>query len=369
MLQNSDIKFMDQAIELARKGIGFVNPNPMVGALIIKNDRILGMGYHEQYGGPHAEVNAFKNATEDVTGATLYVTLEPCNHFGKTPPCTQKIISEKIGRVVVATTDPNPKVNGKGIQQLRDAGIIVDILKNDIAKKATRLNEIYNFYIRTHQPFLAIKSAMTLDGKIATYRGQSRWITNEKSRANVHELRHQYAAIMVGVNTVIADDPSLTDRSDFKYKRHPLRVVVDSAGRTPLYAAVLDTEIAPTLLAVTEKASPKFIAAVEERGVEIMVCPEKDNKVDIRFLVNQLGKMNIDSILLEGGSTLNFSALEAGLVQKVYAFISPKLIGGKEAITPIGGKGYERMEQAITLNISEIHRFDEDIMIEAYIIK
>lgn len=356
-------------MELAGSGSGFVNPNPLVGAVITKNDQLIGEGYHEQFGGPHAEINAINNALTEVSGSTLYVTMEPCNHHGKTPPCTERIISEKITRVVIGATDPNEKVCGKGIEQLQKAGIMVDLLEGDLNRQIRKMNEIYEYFIRSGEPFVAIKSAMTLDGKIATYSGHSKWITNERSRAAVHELRHKYAAIMVGVNTVIQDNPTLTDRSEHKVRRHPLRIVVDSTGRTPLYASVFDTEQAPTLIAVTEKAPADFIAKIKQRGVEVMMCPERDGKVDLAFVSHELGRRQIDSILLEGGSTLNFSALEAGIVQKMYAFISPKMIGGKEAFTPVGGRGYETMEEALTLNIEEVKRFDGDLMIEAYLMK
>jgi diaminohydroxyphosphoribosylaminopyrimidine deaminase / 5-amino-6-(5-phosphoribosylamino)uracil reductase len=231
------------------------------------------------------------------------------------------------------------------------------------------MNEIYNKFIQTGIPFIALKSAMTLDGKIATYAGHSKWITNEKSRAMVHELRHQYAAIMVGVNTVIKDNPALTDRSETRTRKNPIRVVVDSSGRTPLSAAVFDTEEAPTFLAVTDQAPKEFLQQIKQRGVKIITCPEINNKVDIAYLTCELGRQGIDSVLLEGGSTLNFSALEEGIIDKVYAFISPKFIGGEEAYTPVGGKGFEKMEQAITLNIHTVYRFDDDIMIEAYLLK
>lgn len=356
-------------MELAALGAGFVNPNPKVGAVLTKNNQVIAEGYHQHYGGPHAEINALNHATGDVSEATLYVTMEPCNHYGKTPPCTDRIIEEKIKRVVIGTKDPNIKVFENGIAQLREAGIIVDIIEGELQRDIMKMNEIYNHYIQTGLPFTALKSAMTLDGKIATYSGYSKWITNEKSRAMVHELRHYYSAIMVGVNTIIKDNPALTDRSKHAVSNHPLRVIVDSSGRTPMNAEVLNTKRAPTLIAVTQKASADFMEKIKDRGASVMVCPEKDQKVDLDYLSRELGKMNIDSILLEGGSTLNFSALEAGIVQKIFAFISPKLLGGREAFTPVGGQGFEKMEQAITLNVDSIHRFDEDIMIEAYLMK
>jgi len=367
MALSNDIRFMKQAIKLSKKGYGFVNPNPLVGAVIVKNGKVIGKGYHGYFGGPHAEVSAIKNATEDVKEATIYVTMEPCNHFGKTPPCTNLLIKGKFKRVVIGMTDPNELVNGKGIKKLQDAGIKVDsgILEDDIKT----LNEAYIKFITSKLPFCTLKTAMTLDGKISTYTGDSKWISNENSRKCVHELRHRYAAIMVGVNTVLKDDPLLTDRSDFKKKNHPVRIIVDSKGRTPVTAKVLNSGEAKTIIAVSDMAETITIKAIKKKGAEIIVCPEKNKKVDLAYLIRKLGERGIDSILLEGGSTLNFSAIQEGIVDKVYSFISPKMFGGDNAITPVGGSGFEKVDEAITLNIKNVKRFDEDLMIEAYMIK
>ncbi len=366
MAESKDIRFMKKALELAEKGNGFVNPNPLVGAVIVKNGKIIGQGFHEFYGGPHAEINAL-NKIVNATGATLYVTLEPCSHHGKTPPCTDRIIAEKISRVVIGIKDLNPLVNGKGIKKLKRAGIRVEsgILKNEIQK----LNEIYIKYIREKRPFCVLKTAMTMDGKISTFSGESRWISNEKSRKFVHELRHRYSAIMVGVNTIIKDDPELTDRSDHGRIKHPVRIVVDSHGRTPADSKVFDTKLAPTWFAVTNKTDQKFIDLAKKKDCEVIICPDKNQKVDLGFLCERLGEKGIDSVLIEGGSTLNFSAIEEGIVDKVYSFISPKLLGGEKALTPVGGKGISTIDQAITLNIDKITHFDEDLLIESYIIK
>lgn len=366
MNEQEDIKYMRRAVELSKKGAGFVNPNPFVGAVIVKNGKILGEGYHEYFGGPHAEINALKNVAE-AKDATLYVTLEPCNHFGKTPPCADRIIMEKFSRVVIGMKDPNPLVNEQGIIRLRNAGISVEtgILNNEIQK----LNEAYSKFITTGHPFIALKTAMTLDGKISTFTGDSKWISNEKSRRLVHELRHRYSAIMIGVNTVIKDDPELTNRSHHPHKKNPTRIIVDSNGRTPANARVLNTAEAKTIVAVTKNTGQEFIKMVIDSGGEVIVCPEKNKKVDLSFLAETIGKKGIDSILLEGGSTLNFSAIEEGIVDKVYSFISPKLLGGEKANTPLGGTGFSKISQAITLRIEEIMSLDEDLMIESYIIK
>lgn len=367
MATTEDIQFMRMALKMSLKGLGFVNPNPLVGAVIVKEGKIISKGYHAYFGGPHAEINAIQNSKVDIEGATIYVTLEPCNHYGKTPPCTDFLIKEKINRVVVGMTDPNKLVNGKGVDQLRKAGIVVDtgILENEIKL----VNEAYIKLTTTQKPFCALKTAMTLDGKIATYSGESKWVSNEKSRNYVHLLRHQYAAIMVGVNTIIKDNPMLTDRSEYKKKSNPIRIIADSNGRIPLDAKVLNTKDAKTIVAVTNNANVDFLNSIEKSGAEVIVCPEDNKKVDLNFLTDELGKRGIDSILLEGGSTLNFSAIQAGIVDKVYSFISPKMFGGETAYTPIGGAGFKSVQDAITLNIDDIKRFDDDLMITAYIIK
>jgi diaminohydroxyphosphoribosylaminopyrimidine deaminase / 5-amino-6-(5-phosphoribosylamino)uracil reductase len=367
MVNKEDIKFMQRAIELSMKGYGFVNPNPLVGAVLVKNGKIIGDGWHQHFGGPHAEVNAMNDTLTSAEGATLYVTLEPCNHHGKTPPCTDMIIKKGVSRVVVGIIDPNHLVNGQGISRLIKAGKKVEV--GVLEKEIKKINEFYLKYIQTTIPFCSLKTAMTLDGKIATYNGESKWITNSKSRQWVHELRHRYASIMVGVNTIIADNPVLTDRSVYLTKKNPIRIIVDSTGRIPIHSKVLDTGVAKTLLAVTGKAPESTIDRLKTMGVDIIVCPEYNGMIDLAFLVRKLGELSIDSVLIEGGSTLNFSALQSGIIDKVYSFISPKLIGGKAALTPFGGDGFERISEAVTLNIEKIHRFDEDLMIEAYINK
>lgn len=250
---------------------------------------------------------------------------------------------------------------------MQDAGLKVEqgVLENEI--KAA--NETYIKFVTSQKPFCTLKTAMTLDGKISTYSGESKWISNEKSRNWVHKLRHQYAGILVGVNTIIKDNPMLTDRSETNKQSNPIRIIADSNGRTPLDAAVLNTEEAKTIIAITENTNSNFVDAVKEKGVEVIVCPENNKKVDIEFLIAELGKRGIDSILLEGGSTLNFSAIQAGIVDKVVSFISPKMFGGESANTPIGGAGFKSINDAITLNIDNIQRFDDDLMITSYIIK
>lgn len=363
-----DINYMKRALDLAQRGAGYTKPNPLVGAVIVKNNSIIGEGWHEHFGGPHAEINAFKNATEDVEGATMYVTLEPCSHYGKTPPCANAIVEKKIKRVVISMIDPNPLVAGNGIKILRDNGI--EVASGILEQESKKLNEIFIKYITTKLPFGILKTAMTLDGKIATYNGDSKWITNEYSRQHVHEIRHRVAGIMVGIGTILSDNPELTTRLQNKPGIDPTRIVVDTAARIPLEAKVLNLESkAKTIIATSENADRRKIELIREKGAEVIVTPMKDNKVDLKYLMQQLGQRGIDSVLVEGGSALNFSALQENIIDKVISFIAPKIIGGKEAKTPVGGNGFDFIKNAILLDDIEISRFHEDIMIEGYIRK
>jgi diaminohydroxyphosphoribosylaminopyrimidine deaminase / 5-amino-6-(5-phosphoribosylamino)uracil reductase len=361
-----DVKYMERALELAKKGAGYTNPNPLVGAVIVKDGRIVGEGYHEVYGSHHAEVNAFRNATEDVKGATMYVTLEPCSHYGKTPPCAKAIVEKGIKKVIVALGDPNPEVAGRGIKILRDNGI--EVVTGVLEEESRRLNEIFLKYITTKLPFCILKTAMTLDGKIAARTGDSKWITNEESRKYVHKLRHRVSSIMVGVGTIIQDDPLLNTRIQEESGSDPIRIVVDTSGRTPLEARVLNIKSnSKTIIAVTELAPQEKLKEFERIGAEVIITPLMENRVDLKYLMKALGERKIDSVLLEGGSELNYSAMEAGIIDKVNAFIAPKFIGGREAKTPVGGLGRPLMKEALMLKDIEIHRFGDDIMIEGYI--
>lgn len=358
-----DINYMIKALELAKKGIGYTNPNPLVGAVIVKDSKIIGEGYHKVYGGHHAEVNAFLNATEDVKGATMYITLEPCSHYGKTPPYANTIVEKGISKVIIGLKDPNPIVAGKGIKILQDAGI--EVVTGVLEEEGKKLNEIFIKYITTKLPFLIMKTAMTLDGKIATRTNASKWITGELSRKYVHELRHRVSGIMVGIGTVLADNPSLTTRLVGRKGCDPIRIIVDSRARIPLEAKVLNLESeAKTIIAVTEKANKQKLKAIEAKGAKIIETPSKNGRVDLNLLMKKLGKSKIDSILLEGGSELNYAALEEGIVDKVHSFIAPKIIGGNTAKTPVGGQGKAYMKDAINLEHIDIHSFGEDIMVE-----
>jgi len=361
-----DAFYMKQAIELSKKGMGFVNPNPLVGAVIVKENRVIGKGWHEYFGGPHAEINAIKDAKGQTEGATLYVTLEPCSHYGKTPPCSLAIIQNKFSRVVVGSSDPNPLVAGGGITMIRNAGI--EVQSGIMEKEVQELNEVFFKFIRTQQPFVVLKTAMSLDGKIATATGNSRWISGETSRKRVHELRNRYAAIMVGINTVLNDDPLLNVRDLEGKTKNPVRVVVDSKARIPLESKLLNTpEISETIVAVTNKAPESKIKALTDKGARVLVCPALEGRVDLRFLMQELAGRGIDSILLEGGGTLNFEALKQGIVDKVVAFVAPKILGGAQALTPVEGAGFALLPNAVQIQNLKACNSGEDIMLTGYV--
>lgn len=357
---------MKLALELAKKGMGKVNPNPMVGAIIVKNGKVIGEGYHEAFGQAHAEVNAFNSLIEDAAGATIYVTLEPCSHYGKTPPCVDKIIENKISRVIVGAFDPNPVVSGKGVKKLRDVGI--EVITGVLEDECTKINEVFMKYIVSKKPFVILKSAMSLDGKIATSKGESKWITGEKSRVEVHKLRNEVSAIMVGVNTIINDNPQLTCR--LENGRNPIRIVVDSTLRIPIESKVIsDIAEAKTIIATTDKGSSDKILELTNAGVTVLIIKSKDGRVDLQELMIELGNLNIDSILLEGGGILNFSALDQGIVDKIQIYISPKIIGGEKSKTPVGGNGIEILKDAFKIQGLTSRSVGEDILIEGYIKK
>lgn len=361
---NFDRKMMRKCIRLAKKGAGFVSPNPLVGAIIVKNGIIIAEGWHKKFGEAHAEINAINNATESLEGSTIYVNLEPCSHQGKTPACSLALIKSKFKRVVIANIDPNPLVAGNGIEMLKNAGI--EVVTGILEKEAAKLNERFFKFISTKRPFIALKMASSLDGKIATSKGDSKWITNEKSRAFGHQLRQQYSAILVGINTVLADDPSLNVRLKKNQISNPLRLVLDSKLQIPLKAKILDTSIAPTWIFTTAQASKEKIKQIESLGVRIQICPEKEAKVDLNYLVQFLGENNIDSLLVEGGGTVNFGFAKEKLVDKIYAFIAPKLIGGINAKTGMEGDGFATLSEVIDLKNLSYTKMKNDLLIEAY---
>lgn len=352
---------MDLAIVLAKKGGGNVNPNPQVGALIVKEGRIIGQGYHEKYGEAHAEINAFKGCNESPEGATLYVTLEPCAHQGKQPPCFEAIIKNRIKRVVIGHLDPNPLVSGKGIKAMREAGIEVSI--NVLEKECEELNKIFFHYVSQGLPYVMMKYAMTLDGKIATSAGQSKWITGEIARQKVHQDRSRFMAIMIGVETLILDDPQLSVR--LENGKNPIRIICDTHLRSPLASKIISTatEI-PTIIATAE-SDPEKQAPFLKAGCEIILVSYLEGRLNLKELTKKLGEKGIDSIILEGGGTLNASALKAGIVQKVQTYIAPKIFGGKEAPSPVEGHGIEHPNQAYLLEGAQITYLGEDILLES----
>ena len=392
---------MRRAIELAKKGGGYVHPNPLVGCVVVKDGEIIAEGYHEKYGEFHAERNALTRCQSETKGASLYVTLEPCCHYGKTPPCTEIIIEKGIKKVFVGILDPNPLVAGKGVKILQDAGIEVEVgLCEDEIRE---LNKEFLKYITTKRPYVIMKTAMTLDGKIAAYTGDSRWVTNEESRKMVHQLRSEMAGVIVGIGTVLADDPMLNVRLEGN-PHQPIRIVVDSNLRIPIDSQLVKTTreyrtiVANTVISSdrresrpersesfcqrqknllqTDEISPlrsasvemtKTMRTLESFGVELLECQSNNGHVDINDLMTKLGSKGIDSLLLEGGGTLNAAFLEAGCVDEVWAFIAPKIIGGEMAKTPVSGKGIAKMSDAIQLQNIDIQNVNGDILIKGKI--
>ncbi len=356
----TDRDYMTRAIALARLGMGWTNPNPMVGAVIVKNGRIIGEGYHAKYGGFHAERNAVAALTESAEGATIYVTLEPCCHYGKTPPCTDAILESGISRVVIGSRDPNPRVAGKGAAVLRAAGLKVE--EDFMRAECDALNPVFFHYITTGTPYVVMKYAMTADGKIATRTGASKWITGERAREEVQRMRHRYMGIMVGIGTVLADNPMLNVR--LEGKKSPVRIICDTHLRIPLNNQICRTAKEYRTIVACGTGNPKKQTQMEAMGIEVVHCPDEQGKVDLKQLMQYLGRQRIDSILLEGGGTLNDSALRAGIVGKIMVFIAPKLFGGKESRTPVAGIGVEMPAEAALLELRDIQRLGEDLLLE-----
>ncbi|WP_372677304.1 bifunctional diaminohydroxyphosphoribosylaminopyrimidine deaminase/5-amino-6-(5-phosphoribosylamino)uracil reductase RibD [Desulfosarcina sp.] len=362
----NDIEYMQQALTLAEKGRGWTSPNPMVGALLVKDGRVVGRGYHQRAGGAHAEVKAIDHAGKLSQGTTLYVTLEPCNHFGRTPPCTHKILAAGIRRVVVAMGDPNPGVEGGGNRYLQDHGIEVT---TDICEKEARtLNEAFITWITTGRPFVIVKCAATLDGRIATRTGDSRWVTGSAARQFVHRLRHAVDGIMVGVQTVKKDDPSLTTRLDGATGSDPTRIILDTHLSIPMKSKLLhQTSPAPTWVVCGKHAPADRRAALESTGARVITAPVKDSRIDLPPLMQRLGEMGITSLLIEGGGMVIGSAFAAGIVDKICFFYAPKILGGDDGIPMCRGTGPERMHQSIAVHDLSVLRFDTDVMLQGYL--
>ena len=359
---------MKLALDLAGKGEGFTSPNPMVGAVVVKDGKVVGSGYHEAVGGPHAEVNAIDAAGKQAAGATLYVTLEPCNHTGRTPPCTAAIVTAGISRVVVAMADPNPKVAGGGSEYLKQKGL--DVTTGVCEQQARRQNEFFAKYITTGRPFVIAKCAATLDGRIATRTGDSKWVTGETARRHVHHIRHAVDAIMVGINTVKMDNPSLTARLDDRPVKDPIRVILDTRLSINTDATVLQQNSdADTILVAGQGVEPARKAELEKAGARILEIALKNRRIDLAALMQQLGAMGISSLLVEGGSSVLASAFQSGIVDKVQFFYAPKVLGGDDGIPICSGTGPELMSQSVPIKDISVSRFDDDILIEGYVEK
>jgi diaminohydroxyphosphoribosylaminopyrimidine deaminase/5-amino-6-(5-phosphoribosylamino)uracil reductase len=359
----SDEAYIERAIALAERGRGRVSPNPMVGAVVLAGDgRIVGEGWHLGPGRAHAEVVALDEAGVDARGATLYTSLEPCTHFGRTPPCTRAILDAGIARVVVAMRDPNPVIDGRGFEELRAGG--VEVREAVLADEASRQNVAFSKHVRTGLPYVIWKMAASLDGKVAAHDGSSRWITGEAARADVHRLRAWADAIVVGAGTAVVDDPSLTVRDPGYEGVPPLRVLVDARGRVPATGDLFDGS-APTLVATTGLAPSARRDAWASAGAEVVVYEPESDVVPLPTLVADLGKRDVQGVLLEGGPTLAFAAVEDGLVDTIVVYLAPKLIGGDEAPTVLGGRGFAPIANAIPLRIRSYDLVGDDLRVEA----
>jgi diaminohydroxyphosphoribosylaminopyrimidine deaminase/5-amino-6-(5-phosphoribosylamino)uracil reductase len=361
-----DRAFMLRALELAQGGRGRVSPNPMVGAVLVREGRIVGEGFHVRAGAPHAEVMALEAAGESARGATLYVSLEPCCHQGRTPPCVPRIVASGVRRLVAATLDPNPRVAGRGVALLREAGVIAEV--GVLEPEAVRLNEVFFTYMTSGRPFVTLKAAVSLDGKIATVTGESRWITGELARRRAHEMRNEVDAVLVGIGTILRDDPLLTTRLGVPGERDPVRVIVDNLARLPVKARVLNpASAAPTLVAVGPRAAASRVERLREAGATVLVLEQSARRISLAALVEALAAREITSILIEGGAEIHASALAEGIVDKVALFLAPLLIGGKMAPGAVGGPGIEKLADAIRLRDVRFTPLGEDLLVEGYV--
>ncbi|GJL79967.1 MAG: riboflavin biosynthesis protein RibD [Nitrospinaceae bacterium] len=367
LAKNTAETYMHRVLELARKGAGRTSPNPMVGAVIVKNGRVVGEGYHKKAGSAHGEIAALKKAGRQAKGAVLYVNLEPCCHFGKTPPCVEAVVAAGIRKVVAGMRDPNPLVSGKGFRQLRRQGI--EVVAGVLTKECERLNEVFIKFIRTSRPFVILKTAVSLDGKIATRSGQSQWITGEKARERVHQIRNEVDVILAGAGTIVKDDPLLTARLKKKSAvKHPVRVILDNEALVPLNARVFQNVDSERVLYAAGKTLPvSRKTALIEKGVEILLLKEKKSGVDLSHLMQVLGERGLTSVLIEGGAEVNASALGAGLVDKVLVFVAPIFIGGRHAPGPVGGEGISRLAEAFKLKNLTVSPVGNDWLLEGYL--
>ncbi len=354
---------MKYALHLAKKAGEKTFPNPNVGCVIVKNDKIIAEGFHRFFGDKHAEIHALEKAGYEAKDAELFVTLEPCSHFGKTPPCTNAIIESGIKKVYIGLTDPNPLINGKGIEILKASGIEVE--SGIIDKELKKFYESYSKRFKRNKSFVAIKFAMTLDGKIATFTGDSKWISSEKSRKFVHKLRTNFDGILVGVKTIIRDDPELSSHG---YGKNPVRIIIDPELEIPIKAKVLNDDI-PTIVVHSKKKSEKKLELIQKKGKIPVYIPQKNGLIDFNNILGELRKLSIFSVLIEGGGFTTWGAIESGSVDEIYTFISPKIIGGEKAISPVEGKGVKKINDAIKLKYIEFKKIDDDIFIKSKLVK
>jgi diaminohydroxyphosphoribosylaminopyrimidine deaminase/5-amino-6-(5-phosphoribosylamino)uracil reductase len=362
----SDTLYMQEALKLARKGLGRTSPNPMVGAVVVRDNEIVGRGWHPGAGQPHAEIFALKEAGELALGSELFVTLEPCNHQGKTPPCTEAIIRAGVRRVVIGTKDPNPAVTGRGAERLENSGIRVTT--GLLEEECRQLNEAWNKYITTGLPFVTLKAAASLDGRIATRTGHSQWITNEKSRAYVHQLRAAHDAILIGIGTLLKDNPRLTARRPGRETVHPCRIVLDSLLRTPLDFNIFGDDGRKKMLLATRQHDEKKLAPYREKVKEILILPTNDlGQIDFPALLRELADRHITSVLIEGGSEINGSALDNRIIDKICFFYAPILVGGRGSLGMISGTGVETITEALPVRNLTLRHFDDDLCLEGYI--
>lgn len=362
-LNTENLKYMELALDLAGKARGRTSPNPMVGAVIVKDGLVVGTGYHKKAGTPHAEVHALRNAGDLAVGADLYVTLEPCNHFGRTPPCTEAIIRSGIKRVFVAMKDPNPLVSGEGIKRLGAHGI--EVFEGLLKEKAYRQNEVFLRYITTKMPFIALKVASSLDGKIASEGGQSQWITGEEARLHGHNLRNIYDAILVGIGTIKADNPQLTCRLPGKEGRDPIRIIVDGKLSIDCQARVFNqVSSARTIVATTAQAPSGKVKEIEEKAQVLVV--NHGSRVALPLLLQSLAEMGITSVLVEGGGEINGSFLRDKLVDKFYFYLAPRILGGTKAPGPFQGEGIQALENAVSLTNIQMEYLGQDVLITGY---
>ncbi|HHV15332.1 MAG TPA: bifunctional diaminohydroxyphosphoribosylaminopyrimidine deaminase/5-amino-6-(5-phosphoribosylamino)uracil reductase RibD [Gelria sp.] len=366
MRSNMDKKYMQKALDLAIRALGRTSPNPMVGAVVVKDDQVVGEGYHMKAGTPHAEIHALQAAGDNARGATLYVNLEPCSHYGKTPPCADAIVKAGVKRVVVAGLDTNPQVSGRGLKILQDAGI--ETYTGVLEQEAWKLNLAFFKYIQTGMPLVSLKVAMTLDGKIATSTGDSRWISSAASRKYVHQLRNVYDAIMVGIGTVLQDDPKLNTRLEDEDSHDPIRVIIDSKLELPRSSNIVKTaRQQKTLVFCGQQADTISKEFLEEAGLTVIRLASNEDKLPLEEVLRVLGEMEIMTLLVEGGGEINGYLIEKGLIDKVYWFIAPKIVGGRAAPTPVGGRGIPQLKDALQIKSMEIERFNQDILITGYI--